>query len=272
MIFGGRRSAAALTVVVLFAAIAVWAAPPAAAATCVTVPGSTIGTDISIAGQKARIPAISGITLCAGTGTVPIVSVQTSGGTCTFSCLSVLVGGGSVDAEGLTISYREDGVLKTVPVDPPPVAGPSSTCVFSVGSPDAPYPDCFIAIGPELGDPIGDLLPVIDDAVERAEDVEDAACSEIPEARYTVAFCDAPAEWIVAAAGGASDLACDVIPPMTFAPGGEGHEFCDGPDIWVLAAVNNVYCQVVCEGAIRYTVCSSLSNAGVEPGPPLCGY
>lgn len=261
MILGRRKAASATLAGALFAAVAVWAAPVAQAATCVPVPGSTIGTDVSIAGQKARVPAISGIQVCAGTATTPIVSVQTSGGTCTFACLSVLVGG-DVDAEGLSISYREDGVLRTVPVNPPPVDGPASTCLFSVGSPDAPYPDCFIAIGPELGDPIGDIDPVIDGAVATATDLAGDAgatafqlaaeagetatgLAEEAEATASALAADAIATalnlygYLLGIAESADETVCDEIPGVYDDSGYYRHP-CDNAAAWANAMADAV--------------------------------
>lgn len=291
MILSTKRHAAAVAAAALVATCVVLAAPPADAATCVPVPGSTIGTDVTIAGQKARVPAISGITVCAGTATAPIVTVQTSGGACTFACLSVLVGGGSIDAQGLTVSYREDGVLRTIPVDPPPVAGPASTCVFSVGSPDAPHPDCFIAIGPELGDPIGDLQPVVNDALETVwatygdalelvDNADDAVCARIPGAYDQYGsyynFCDNPVGWTFAVAGAWTQYGCDQIPDM-YDQWGYSYDFCESPVTWTVVAVQNV-CNLACNTetineAINnaiYSACWRLERYGVSVYT-LCG-
>ncbi|HEV2755475.1 MAG TPA: hypothetical protein VG318_06825 [Actinomycetota bacterium] len=280
MILGRHKGAAAGLAAAMFATVALMAAPAAHAATCVTVPGSTIGTDVSIAGQKARVPAISGIQVCAGTATAPIVSVQTSGGTCTFACLSVLLGG-DVDAEGVSISYREDGVLRTVPVNPPPVDGPATTCLLSVGSPDAPYPDCFIAIGPELGNPVGDAQPVIDgavdtaldayaDAIETAGDAYALACNRIPTAYdqygYGYEFCDDAVGWTVVMTSGATEIACDAIPDMQDPYSGWSYSFCTDIFGWVDAAVDTVYCRAFCDD-VTYTVmravCSQLERRDI---------
>lgn len=163
---------------------------PAQAATCQSVPGETIGADVKVGPVRQRVPAISNISVCMGGATMGLVTVETSGGTCTFSCLSVLVGG-DAGAEGLTISYYEDGVPRTIPVSPPPVGGPDATCVLSVGSPDAPYPDCFIAIGPELDGPVGDVQEAVDDAVALACDTVPPAGS--PSNDYE--FCEYPHLW-----------------------------------------------------------------------------
>jgi hypothetical protein len=298
MILDRRRGAAAAVVVALFTAVLVWAAPAAQAATCQAVPGSTIGTDVSIAGQKFRVPAISGIQVCVGSVSVPLVTVETSGGACTFSCLSVLVGGGPADAEGITITYLEDGVPKSVPVTPPPVDGPPSTCVLSVGSPDAPYPDCFISIGPELGDPIGDVTPVVGDAVdavldvyafavvtaldtagavaEEAGDAVAAACAELPatedQSGNDVHACDDPAAWVEGMRYDTYEFTCESIPPMRDHNWYTRYEFCEYPHFWLQEAIYYATCQ--CSDIERQMVshfCWRLRSMDVEPGTIICG-
>lgn len=293
MILGRQKAAAGLLAAASFAAVALWVAPTAQAATCQSVPGSTIGTDVSIAGQKARVPAISGIRVCVGSATAPLMSVQTSGGTCTFSCLSVLVGG-DADAEGLTIYYSQDGVAKTVPVNPPAADGPASTCLLSVGSPDAPYPDCFVAIGPELGDPVGDAQPVVDTAVgtalgaygtaveeagdayetavEEAGGAYDTACRLMPNAYdeygYQVEFCDDAAGWALAIAANRTQTACDAIPDMQDPYYYYGsYDFCTDPNGWISAALNTQYEAIA---ARIYTVCRTLSRQDIYL-QTLCG-
>lgn len=160
----------------------------AEAATCVSVPGGTPGFDVSIGGQPHRVPAISGIQVCAGGSTLPGVTVEQWGGNCYYGCLSVLVGGGSADPEGISVSYRADGVTQSFGVNPGGVGGGDQICVLSVGVPDAPYPTCNVALG--IDDPLGggNLLP-------------DDVCDSVPPQSDpegwggTVEFCDDPATW-----------------------------------------------------------------------------
>src|SRR5688572_14838944 len=95
-------------------------APAQAALSCQSVPGSTVGADVKVGPVIQRVPAIANIKLCYGTGTVPVASVTFAGGTCTSNCLTVSVGGGDVDLEGVSLQWTEDGVARSVPVNPGP--------------------------------------------------------------------------------------------------------------------------------------------------------
>lgn len=166
-----RGTAVAAATLALAGALSLPVAP-ARAATCVSVPGSTPGADVSVGGQTHRFPAISNIRVCAGGSTLPGVTVETWGGNCIQACLSVLVGGGSADPEGFTVSYSADGVQQTVGFNPGGAGGGDPICVLSVGSPDAPYPSCNVAVG-------------LDEVV----DVEGELCQLLCDSRAWRAFC-----------------------------------------------------------------------------------
>jgi hypothetical protein len=140
---------------------------PAQAATCVNVPGSTPGTNVTIAGDDYRVPSISNISVCTHDGSVPLVGVELQGGNCTAACLAVVLLGGDVDPPGVTISYRVDGVTTSTTIDPGPLfGGPAGTCLLGVGSPEAPRSDCFFAIEPDDG-AIGDAEELVCRLLER---------------------------------------------------------------------------------------------------------
>lgn len=224
--------------------------PAQAAMSCQSVPGSTIGADVKVGPVVQRVPAIANIKLCYGTGTVPVASVTFAGGTCTSNCLTVTLGGGAVDLEGVSLSWTEDGVLKTQAVNPAPVEGVPSTCVLSVGMPDAPNPGCFIAIGPD--DPSGITGPIIatvndaiDTALELAEDGYVITCSSIPDAYYqgyNYDFCQDPIGWTNAMSSAAIDdgyyEGCRRIPDRTDPYSGYRYDFCTDPIGWTNAVIN----------------------------------
>jgi hypothetical protein len=165
-----RRARAGLVVIAMIA-FGLVTAGSAGAATCENLPGSTPGTDVSAGGVHQRVPAISNIQVCVGGASTGVLSVDRAGhGYCSTACLSVLLFGGDVDSEGVSVSWRQDGVTKSEGIDPDG-AGGDSICVISVGSPDAPFPNCEVAIGPELGDPVGDVRDQIDELTEPLDPV-----------------------------------------------------------------------------------------------------
>jgi hypothetical protein len=212
-----RSRAAAILVTGMVTGMLVTAAP-AQAATCTSVPGSVTGTDVTILGDRYRVPSISNIQVCTDGASAPLVGVETSGnGYCSSACLSVLLQGDDTDAGAVTISYREDGSTRSHTVDPGGTGGGSDTCLLSVGSPEAPYPSCALALGPdELPDPndfLPDDLPGVDDlpdpndlpdANELLQPVRDMlpdVCGTLggqydPETGEYVGFCDDPAGWV----------------------------------------------------------------------------
>lgn len=246
--------------------------PAQAAMSCQSIPGQTIGTDVKVGSVQQRVPAIANIKLCYGTGTVPVASVSTVGGTCTSNCLTVTVGGGAVDLEGVSLSWTEDGVLKSTPVNPTPVDGVDGTCVISVGMPDAPNPDCFIAIGPD--DPTGLTAPVlatvntavttafelvgyggqvagqavedggqlagdtIDDAGQLADAAYEITCDAIPD-RSGYDFCSDPNGWVNESSNYYYYYACDRVPAMQGDYYWEQYYFCDDPVAWTNALLDN---------------------------------
>lgn len=187
-IFGKRRGAAGSLAAALLTTFAIWGAPAAQAATCVSVPVSTIGTDVSLLGDRYRVPAVSGIRVCADGASTPLVAVETSGGSCSSGCLSVLLQGNDTDAGAVTIYYSTDGTSHSETVNPGGAGGGSDTCLLSVGSPDAPYPNCAVAIGPDGLPGGGDPLPDVP-GCETVPDVYD-------ENGNPTGFCDDPAGWI----------------------------------------------------------------------------
>lgn len=220
---------------------------------CQTVPGQTIGADVKVGPVIQRVPAIANIKLCYGTGTVPVVSVTYSGGTCTSNCLTVTLGGGAIDLEGVSLSWTEDGVLKTQAVNPAPVEGVPSTCLLSVGMPDAPNPNCFIAIGPD--DPTGVTGPIIttvnqtiDTALRTAEAARTLTCSLIPDQYYqgyNYDFCTNPTGWTTATTNYWVDYGytqgCRRVPDMYDPYNGYSADFCTDPIGWTNAVVNTAW-------------------------------
>ena len=167
------KKARAGFVVTAIIALGLVSTGPASAATCVSVPGGTPGTDVSAGGVHKRVPAISNIQVCVGGASAGVVSVDQSGnGYCSAACLSVFVLGGDVDSEGISVSWRQDGSTQSQGIDPGG-AGGQGICVISIGSPDAPYPNCEVAIGPEIGDPVGDLGETIRELTEPLDPVRE---------------------------------------------------------------------------------------------------
>lgn len=273
-----RRACAGALTAALVAFGTLWASP-AQAATCQTVPASTIGTDVGVAGQEHRVPAISGITVCVDAPVVPLVTTSTSGnGNCTSGCLSVLTTGGDVSSGSVTVSYKADGVTQSRTASGGSLGGPSGSCLLSVGSPDAPYPACFVSLGP---DEIPDLGPTVDELREDAEDAADnlpdagsiaaetiglildtvpddpvgevpveEACDLIPTARdrwgNSIEFCDNPGQWATLTAENAAATATetadeDVCPLIPTARDEWGNviSFCDNPGQWATSMAEN---------------------------------
>lgn len=251
MILGKRRMAAVLGAVAVIASGAFAAAPPAHAyAACSVVPGRTLGADIKVGPVTTRVPAVSEITLCAGTGSAPVYQVKTYGGTCRSGCLSVFVGGGSVDAEGLWVSWKEDGVQKNAPIDPAPIPGPAGICVISTGMPDSPDPNCFISIGPD--DPSGVIQPIVDFAsgvignvMNTVTKVKTITCAAIPDwyrPGYGYQdFCTNPIGWTQAVADTGVTTTCNTIPDA-YDQYGNRYDFCTNPvgwsNVWVTYTYN----------------------------------
>lgn len=264
-----RRSAEAVLAACLVAGAVGVAAPPARAATCQSVPASTPGTDVRLAGQDHRVPGISNIRVCAESPTAPVLVVDTAGhGTCLSPCLSILLDGNALDGGAVTLSYARDGVMQTSTTDLPGVPGPGDECLLSVGSPDAPYPDCFNAIGPDLGDPLGDTGDDVDAAVatvwDLAGDVGVAANQAIDTAEAVVADAQAdavalanqvlaevdetldPVEALAQNLLRIADDPCGSMPPQ-YDEWGNETQFCSDPGGWTYmtlqrACENNPRC------------------------------
>ncbi|MDQ3957802.1 MAG: hypothetical protein M3273_05715 [Actinomycetota bacterium] len=98
------------------------------------------------------------------------------GGGCIGLCFSVFVLGGPVDSEGISVSYSLDGSPRTTEVDPGG-AGGGGVCVISVGSPDAEYPGCAVAIGPDIGDPLGEIQAFLDETFAPVNEI----CNNNPD-------------------------------------------------------------------------------------------
>ncbi|HYO60970.1 MAG TPA: hypothetical protein VEU29_03625 [Actinomycetota bacterium] len=251
MILGKRKAVAVLAATAIVGSGAMWAVPAHAATNCVPVPGGTLGADVKVGPVEERVPAISDIEICVGGGTVPLTRVATSGGSCVSGCLAVYVGGGAVDLDGFSISWSEDGVPHApVGLDPTPISGPAETCVLSVGMPDAPDTDCFIAIGPD--DPTGTLQPIVDDAFEAIGTAvglvgtgERITCDLIPDwydsntGTYRD-FCTDEVGWSLAVANDGEDVTCNSLPPM-YDDWGREYRFCDNPTGWLNAFVDDGY-------------------------------
>lgn len=240
-----RKLVAVVGSVAVIASGALFASPAQAAMTCQSVPGQTIGADVKVGPVIQRVPAVANIKLCYGTGTAPVASVTTSGGTCTSNCLTVTVGGGDVDLEGASVSWTEDGVLKTQTLNPAPVDTPDGTCVISTGIPDAPNPNCFIAIG--VDDPSGTLAPIVQTvnqavttALQYVDYGKSVTCSLIPD-RSGYDFCTNPTGWTTAMADFAYTTACRQVPDQWDPNWGTYRDFCTDPVGWSNAVVNNAY-------------------------------
>lgn len=192
MTMARRRAKAGLAACLLVGAVAVTAGP-AQAATCTSVPGGTIGTDVSILGDDYRVPAITNITVCADGASAPLVGVETTRlGSCISPCLSVLLRGDDADAGGVTITWREDGSSRSQTVNPGGVGGGSDVCLLSVGSPDAPRTNCAVAIGPDGVPDTGDLVPDGLPGTPLCENVPDVYDSN----GNSENFCDDPVGWV----------------------------------------------------------------------------
>lgn len=236
---------------------ALFASPAQAAMSCSSVPGQTIGADVKVGPVVQRVPAISNIQLCVGTGTPPLASVTFSGGTCTSNCLTVTVGS-DVDLEGATVSYKEDGVLRTQALNPAPVEVTDPSCVISVGMPDAPNPNCFIAIGPD--DPTGVITPImntvnstITTVLNTADTAVDITCDLIPDRYdypYSYDFCTDPIGWTSSTTNYYYNYSCNRIPDM-YDRWGQRNDFCTNPVGWTNAVIDTATTNPI--------VCDSLS-------------
>ncbi|HEX2195789.1 MAG TPA: hypothetical protein VHJ76_02590, partial [Actinomycetota bacterium] len=203
-------------------------ATPARAATCVNVPGSTPGTNVTILGDVYRIPEVPNVAVCVGDGSVPFVGVETSGGSCTAACLAVLLRGSDVESGGVTVSYQLDGFPRSHTVDPGGVGGPGDSCVFGVGSPVAPRSDCLFAVEPDLQDLVDTVNRTVDDAVTLVND----AVADVEEAVEDV---EQAVDDALEDVGALEDQACDAVPSMED-PNPDNHhrvEFCDDPVLWL---------------------------------------
>lgn len=260
MILGKKKTIAAIAATAIVASGAMWAPAAQAATNCVPVPGGTLGADVKVGPVEQRVPAITNIKVCAGGATVPLARVATSGGTCTSNCLSVFVGGGALDLDGVSITWSEDGSPHApVGLDPAPVSGTGETCALSVGFPDAPNPDCFVAIGPD--DPTGLVQPVadlaadaIDTAIALVNDGVTITCGLVPDyydpnwGRY-VDFCEDPVGWTVAASNDGVNITCNAM-PVFYDDWGYEHRFCSDPVGWTNLLVESTY--ETCNQALGY--------------------
>lgn len=271
MTFAQRRATVSTLTLLLVGSTVFAAAPAAQATTCQSVPGATPGTDVRILGEDHRVPAISNIRVCSDGATAPLVAVDLAGhGTCLSPCLSVLLVGDDLDVGPVTVSYAEDGVARTVTNDPPGAGGPGSECLLSVGSPDAPYPTCLNAIGPDLGDPLsgaGDQVDALvatavaeanralaeareaaveaDEAVAEAEriaaDAQEDAVALALQTLDEVGQALEPARELVDRVRDAADDPCAAIPPQSDPQNWEQDvEFCDNPSQWTYLTVQNL--------------------------------
>jgi hypothetical protein len=194
------------------------------------VPGSTPGTDVRLAGQDHRVPGISNIRVCSDGATAPLVAVDLAGhGYCLSPCMSILLDGNDLDVGAITLYYSKDGVVQTSTTDPSPVDGPGDECLLSVGSPDAPYPTCFNAIGPEIGDPLGDAGDQVNELIADTWALAGSVTTEVNEAVDTAEAIVADAQADALALAGsvlaevdrilepvealAQDIYCVVFPP-----------------------------------------------------------
>ncbi|HEX2295248.1 MAG TPA: hypothetical protein VHN37_08065 [Actinomycetota bacterium] len=255
MILARKRAVAVFAAAVVVASGAMWAPAAQAAPTCVDVPGETVGAWVKVGPVNERIPAVSGIRLCAGGVTAPLYRVETAAaGGCNTGCLTVYVGGPSIGVEGATISWREDDVEKSAVIEPREVTGTGEVCVLSTGIPLAPDPACFIALG--IDDPTGLVAPVVDAAEDAVEDAGEITCTSIPDwydpsrGEY-VDFCTDPAGWSAAVANDGGRLGCSAIPPM-YDDWGNAYYFCDNASAWTNALIDETY--DTCNNTIGYQV------------------
>lgn len=221
-----REAISGIAAAAVLAGAVLVGAPAATAATCAPVPGSTPGTNVTIAGQVHRVPAISNIRLCVGDGAVPLVSVETYGGGCTAACLAVVVRGSGAGTPGVTLAYYADGVPTDYTVDSRQIGGPGTdTCLLGVGAPVAPRSGCLFAVEPD-GAPIDDglvdqvvalVLAALQDAEPVVQGLEENACNQIPDADSDPApysyrparFCDDPEAWVGYVVTAACEAFCD---------------------------------------------------------------
>lgn len=195
-----RRTIVSMTVTLLMVGMIAWGAPAHAA--CTTVPASTPGSTVRLAGQDHRIPSISGISVCTAGGSVPLVWVEASGGSCSLGCLSIGLTGDGAEAGSVTISYQVDGSPASRTVEPGGVGGPGDSCLLSVGAPQAPRPTCFNALNVEVPE-------------EDVQELEDVACETIPDQGEWGQhdFCEDPQEWGLAIVRDALRAVLDTIDP-----------------------------------------------------------
>ncbi len=133
------------TALVLAAVAGVIAAPGTARAeTCVPVPVSTIGVTIEVGDEDIRVPAISGVAVCAeipGTPGIPWVNLEPNGG------VSVVITAGSSNPGWVVLKYSTDGAPQELRVAIPGTGGGTETCLVGVGFPARA--DCTVKISPD---------------------------------------------------------------------------------------------------------------------------
>ncbi len=266
------RACVVLLIAGLIAAVTYGFAPPAQAATsCVNVPGSTPGLNLSIGGQPHRVPGVSNVVVCSDTGYVPLVGVTLDGrGNCTWGCFSVVAQGGSIDPPALTISYALDGVTKSTTVGGGDGGPGTETCLLSVGGRLAPYPTCEgVGVGIDHPNPAEGVLATVQEQIEWAEATANAAIADAIETaggleQYVLDNVNALGETVDGLQQyllGWADFACTFIPPMNGWDGYNWREvhFCDDPTGWVL----------VVAGTAETVACATVPPANDEWGATI---
>ena len=120
----------------------------AQAESCTPVPVNTTGITVEVAGEKVRVPAISGVAICtenSGLPGLPAVSTAPGDG-CLEACVSVLLRGGSADDGYVAVRYSLDGSPAAVSIPLPGAgSGGTDTCVLGIGAPSA-RADCLAKV------------------------------------------------------------------------------------------------------------------------------
>ncbi|MDQ3957959.1 MAG: hypothetical protein M3273_06505 [Actinomycetota bacterium] len=216
--------------------------PASAATSCASVPATTPGFTVGVAGTQHRIPAFSGIAACVSIpDALPVAPVVSNsiGGACTTSCTTISLQVSPVDVGALSVTFTQDGARTTHAVDPEAVGTSTTVCLVSVGTPQAPVPTCTLSLGSDQ-----DLTGTVAGLISQATTLANQKIAEAQTlANQTVAQATTLVNQTVATATTLVNqtvaTACNGIPD-----GPNGQDACTSPASWASAVANQAAGQV----------------------------
>ncbi|HEV2755311.1 MAG TPA: hypothetical protein VG318_05995 [Actinomycetota bacterium] len=145
-----NRTKARIAAAVLTLGATLGAAAPAHAEPipiCESLPVTTPGSTISIAGQTHRVQSISNVRICFSYADLQAPYVNLAPDVMCSTCVE-LWAFAYADIGPIQVSWDADGVTRAERIDPPSVSSPANgLCVAAVGIPASPEPGCLISIG-----------------------------------------------------------------------------------------------------------------------------